>query len=240
MGASPVIVGDLRRARLRPEPRLVSHGASTSAPAREQWKVDAARGQERPLDADPVARRRTASDQILLPGSFLLTSYDAATGKKLWWVGGLSFEMKSTPVIGGDTIYVNGYGAPVNDPGNKVNVPPADEVWKTADADGNGMLSKAEFPKFTQAFWFDVADLDTNGVADAGRVGLLPRRARFGERHARHPPRRLRRHDATRRSAGSTSASVPQLPSPLLYRRRALHGQRQRHRHDAQSRHRRA
>ena len=28
--------------------------------------------------------------------------------------------------------------------------------------------------------------------ADARRVGVLPRRARFGERHARHPPRRLR------------------------------------------------
>ena len=45
--------------------------------------------------------------------------------------------MKSTPVIGGDTIYVNGYGAPVNDPGNKVNVPPAEEVWKSADANGD-------------------------------------------------------------------------------------------------------
>ena len=36
-------------------------------------------------------------------------------------------------------------------------------MWKTADADGNGVLSKAEFPKFTPAFWFDVADLDVNG-----------------------------------------------------------------------------
>ena len=60
---------------------------------------------------------------------------------------GLSFEMKSTPVIGGDTIYINGYGAPVNDPGNKVNVPPADEVWKTADADGNGVLTEGGVPE---------------------------------------------------------------------------------------------
>ena len=71
--------------------------------------------------------------------------------------------MKSTPVIGGDTIYVNGYGAPVNDPGNKVDVPPAEEVWKSADANGDQVLSKAEFPKHTSPFWFDVADLDANG-----------------------------------------------------------------------------
>ena len=72
--------------------------------------------------------------------------------------------MKSTPVIGGDTIYVNGYGAPANDPGNKVTIPSADDVWKTADADGNGLLSKAEFPKFTPAWWFDVVDLDVSGA----------------------------------------------------------------------------
>ena len=138
MGASPVIVGDLVDPRLRSEPRLVHDGASTSAPARVQWKVD--RPEAKSGHSTPILwRGPDGKDQILLPGSFLLTSYDAATGKKLWWVGGLSFEMKSTPVIGGDTIYVNGYGAPVNDPGNKVTVPPADEVWKTADADGNGV-----------------------------------------------------------------------------------------------------
>ena len=71
--------------------------------------------------------------------------------------------MKSTPVIGGDTIYVNGYGAPVNDPGQQGHGAAADEVWKTADADGNGVIAKTEFPKYTQAFWFDVADLDVNG-----------------------------------------------------------------------------
>jgi hypothetical protein len=93
-----------------------------------------------------------------------VTSGGTNGGAKLWWVGGLSFEMKSTPVIGGDTIYVNGYGAPVNDPGNKISVPMADEVWKTADANGDGVLSKAEFPKFTPGFWFAVADLDLNGT----------------------------------------------------------------------------
>ena len=79
--------------------------------------------------------------------------------------------MKSTPVIGGDTIYVNGYGAPVNDPGNKVDVPPAEEVWKSADANGDKLLSKPEFPKYTPACWFDVVDLDGNGSLTPGRVG---------------------------------------------------------------------
>jgi hypothetical protein len=79
-------------------------------------------------------------------------------------------------VIAGDTIYVNGYGAPVNDPGKKITIPPADEVWKMADADGNGVISKAEFRAYTQPFWFDVADLDTNGSLTRDEWGTTAQR----------------------------------------------------------------
>ena len=148
MGASPVIVGDL--VVLACDQSLGSFVMGVNKrTGRVQWKVDrpeAKSGHSTPI----VWRGPDGKDQILVPGSFLLTAYDAATGRKLWWVGGLSFEMKSTPVIGGDTIYVNGYGAPVNDPGKKVTVPPADEVWKTADADGNGVLSKSRVSRSTR------------------------------------------------------------------------------------------
>jgi hypothetical protein len=148
----------------------------------------------------------------------LLTSYDAATGKKLWWVGGLSFEMKSTPVIGGDTIYVNGYGAPVNDPGNKVSVPTADEVWKTADADGNAVLSKAEFPKFTGAFWFAVADLDTNGSLTRDEWSYY--RAALDSENGMLAIRLGGSGDMTDTAIRwKYQRSVPQLPSPILFNR---------------------
>ena len=54
MGASPVIVGDLRRARVRSEPRLVHHGGRQ---AHRQGAVEgrSAGSEERPLDADPLA-----------------------------------------------------------------------------------------------------------------------------------------------------------------------------------------
>mgnify|MGYP006156812289 CR=1 FL=1 len=40
------------------------------------------------------------------PGSFLLTAYAADSGKRVWWVGGLSFELKSVPIIHGDTLFL--------------------------------------------------------------------------------------------------------------------------------------
>jgi outer membrane protein assembly factor BamB len=214
MGASPVIVGDL--IILVCDQSLDSYLLAVDKRSGQvRWKVqrpEAKSGHSTPV----VWRGPDGRDQVIVPGSFLLTAYDPATGNKLWWVGGLSFEMKSTPVIGGDTIYVNGYGAPVNDPGNEVKIPPAPDVWKTSDADGDGVLSKAEFPRFTPAFWFGVADLDGNGsltteewayyrAAVESENGMLAiRLGGSGDMSDRAIRWKYRR-------------SVPQLPSPLLY-----------------------
>ena len=214
MGASPIIVGDLLV--LSCDQSLGSYlMAVDKRTGKVRWKVD--RPEAKSGHSTPILwRAPDGKDQLLLPGSFLLTSYDPATGRKLWWVGGLSFEMKSTPVIGGDTIYVNGYGAPVNDPGNKVSVPPADDVWKTADADGNGQLSKAEFPKFTQAFWFDVADLDTSGALSKDEWAYY--RAALDSENGMLAIRLGGSGDMTDKAIRwKYQRSVPQLPSPLLY-----------------------
>ena len=126
--------------------------------------------------------------------------------------------MKSTPVIGGDTIYVNGYGAPVNDPGNKVSVPTADEVWKTADADGNDVLSQAEFPKFTPAFWFGVADLDINGSLTKEEWSYY--RAALDSENGMLAIRLGGSGDMSDTAIRwKYQRSVPQLPSPILFNR---------------------
>jgi hypothetical protein len=214
MGASPVIVGD--NVILACDQSLGSYiMAVDKRTGRIVWKVD--RPEAKSGHSTPILwRGPDGRDQVLLPGSFLLTSYDAATGRKLWWVGGLSFEMKSTPVIRGDTIYVNGYGAPVNDPGNKVTVPMADEVWKTADRDGDGAISKTEFPKFTPAFWFDVADLDTNGSLSKDEWAYY--RAALDSENGMLAIRLGGSGDMTDTAIRwKYQRSVPQLPSPLIY-----------------------
>jgi len=214
MGASPVIVGDL--VILACDQSLGSYiMAVNKRTGRVQWKVD--RPEAKSGHATPIVwRGQDGKDQILIPGSFLLTSYDAATGKKLWWVGGLSFEIKSTPVIGGDTIYVNGYGAPVNDPGNKVNIPVADDVWKTADADGNGVLTKSEFPKFTAGFWFDACDLDASGSLSRDEWAYY--RAAIESENGMLAIRLGGSGDMSEKAIRwKYQRSVPQLPSPLLY-----------------------
>jgi outer membrane protein assembly factor BamB len=214
MGASPVIVGDLLV--LACDQSVGSYVmAVEKRTGNVRWKVD--RPEAKSGHSTPILWRGIdGKTQIILPGSFLLTSYDAATGRKLWWVGGLSFEMKSTPVIGGDTIYVNGYGAPVNDPGNKVTVPAADEVWKTADADKDGTISKTEFPKYTPAFWFDVADLDLNGSLSKDEWAYY--RAALDSENGMLAIRLGGSGDMSDKAIRwKYQRSVPQLPSPLLF-----------------------
>jgi outer membrane protein assembly factor BamB len=214
MGASPIVVGDLLILACDQSVGSFVMAVNTRT-GRLQWKT--ARPEAKSGHSTPVLWRGSdGKDQILLAGSFLLTSYDVATGRKLWWVGGLSFEMKSTPVIGAETIYVNGYGAPVNDPGHKIQVPSADAVWPGADADGNGVLSKAEFPKFTPAFWFDVADLDRNGSLSRDEWAYY--RAALDSDNGMLAIRLGGSGDMSDTAIRwKYQRSVPQLPSPLLF-----------------------
>jgi len=214
MGSSPIVVGDLLI--LACDQSVGSFiMAVNKRTGRVQWRSErpeAKSGHSTPI----IWRGLDGQDQILLPGSFLLTAYELATGRKRWWVGGLSFEMKSTPVIGGDTIYVNGYGAPLNDPGNKVTVPAADIVWPTDDLNGDGVLSKAEFPKFTPAFWFDVADLDHDGVLTRDEWAYY--RAAVDSENGMLAIRLGGSGDMTDKAIRwKYQRTVPQLPSPLLY-----------------------
>jgi outer membrane protein assembly factor BamB len=215
MGASPVIVGDL--VVLNCDQSVGSFLLAVDArTGRERWRT--ARPEAKSGHATPIVwRAQDGRDQILVAGSFLLTAYEPASGRKLWWVRGLSFEIKSTPVIGGDTLYINGYGSPENDPGRKVTVPPADEVWKAADADGNGVLGRTEFPKYTAAFWFDACDLDGNGTLSKDEWEYY--RAALDSENGMLAIRLGGSGDMTASAVRwKYQRAVPQLPSPLLYK----------------------
>ena len=214
MGASPVIVGDqiLLPIDQSTNSYLLAVDKRTG---HERWRTP--RPEARSGHATPIVwRAPDGRDQILLPGSFLLTAYDAQTGERRWWVRGLSFEIKSTPVVSGDTLFINGYGAPVNDPGNKIVVPPADEVWPKADADGNGTLAQAEFAPIGVRGWFVIADLDANGAVTRDEWEYY--RAALDSENGLLAIRLGGSGDMTDRSVRwRYHRAIPQLPSPLIY-----------------------
>ncbi len=221
MGASPVIYNDLLLLAVD-QSRDSYFAAYDKKTGKERWKTprpEATSGHATPI----VWRGPNGRDQILLPGSFLMTAYDPANGQKLWWVRGLSWEIKSTPVIDGDVMYINGYGSPEGDPDRKVTLPSADEAWATADADKDGVLNKGEFPKgpaaerrFPPAGWFGVADLNQNGTIEKPEWEYM--RAALESENGMLCIRLGGSGDMTEKSiVWKYRRSVPQLPSPILY-----------------------
>ncbi|MEQ1830866.1 MAG: PQQ-binding-like beta-propeller repeat protein [Pirellula sp.] len=165
MGASPILCDG--RLILVCDHNLDSYIAAFHLATGELlWKTkraEATSGHCSPI----IYRPNEGEAQIITVGSFYLTSYSAASGDKLWWVGGLCFEMKSTPVIHGDLVFINGYGSPQNEPEASFKIDDFSTVVSTKDTDADGLLNVQEMPDKLSKNFFSVVDLDSNGKLDA-------------------------------------------------------------------------
>src|ERR1044071_5340485 len=144
MGASPILAGDLVVMPCDQDTNsfLVAVDKNTG---RVRWKVDrpwVISGYSTPILYKP----KDGPAQIIIPESFQLTAYSVDKGEQLWWVRVLACEMKSIPVLDGDTLYINGWGLPENQPGKQVMIPPFEEILPKYDADKDGRITMAEGP----------------------------------------------------------------------------------------------
>jgi outer membrane protein assembly factor BamB len=155
--------------------------------------------------------------QAIVAGSHRLTGYDVATGKELWWVRGLPWQIKTTPVIDGDVVYFSGWSAETN-PGEQEIVPDWEEALAKFDRNKDGKLAKDEVsdPR-AKARFEEYLDLD--------RTGFLEERdwKQFQERRLGEAALRAYRiggqGDVTESNfLWKNSRSLPNVPSPLFYR----------------------
>jgi outer membrane protein assembly factor BamB len=213
MGASPILVGDM--VILAVDQTNDSYLLAVSREdGSEVWKTprpEAKSGHATPILWDDD----TGRTQLLIPGSFFLTAYDVANGDKLWWVSGLSFEIKSTPVIHDGLIFVNGFGSPMQQPGNQPDIPPFEEAL-ARDADGNGKLSRDEVQGTPAAGWMGFTDLDHDGAYDADDWAYF--RAAITSENGTLAIKLGGEGDMTEQNVvWKYHRAVPQLPSPIIY-----------------------
>lgn len=156
--------------------------------------------------------------QLIVPGSYQLASYEAATGKKLWWVTGVTWQVKTAAVVDGKRVFMSAW-APGADAGSRRFFPPFDEVAKIGDANGDGKLAPDEIPEEMRhtGSWRAI-DLDGDGYMDARDWGFY--RARWSSRNvtlAVEP--KGGRGDLTKTHVvWDHERAVPVVSSPLLYR----------------------
>ena len=214
MGASPIVVDDL--VVLACDQSTGSFIAAFDRnTGRERWRTprpEARSGHSTPI----VYTQPRGPKQVILPGSFLLSAYAADTGKRLWWVGGLSFELKSVPVVEGDTLYINGFGSGENEPGRRVAVAPSADVFPAADKDKNRKLTTEELPTKHAADALAFIDLDGDKALSVEEWDYY--KAAMDSENGMLAIRLGGSGDMTVKSVRwAYRRAVPQLPSPLIY-----------------------
>jgi len=111
-----------------------------------------------------VHRPPSGPAQLIVPGSYQLIAYSIEDGRKLWWVRGTTWQVKSAPVIGGGVLYFNGW-APGGDPGEQLDLPPFSEVVARYDANKDGKMARDELPKpYGPTGSWEAIDLDRDGL----------------------------------------------------------------------------
>jgi outer membrane protein assembly factor BamB len=170
--------------------------------------------------ATPILYRpKQGGEQIVVSGAYEVAGYSLERGEKLWWLGGMAWQAKSTPVLDGDVLHVHSWMASPVELGQKQNlVDPFEQVVAERDADRDGKLSPEEVPdpEFKK-LWF-LLDLDKDSKLDVREWNI--QRARGTAGNGLFAIRLGGRGDLT----GSAilwryQKSLPNIPSPLLDRK---------------------
>lgn len=214
-GASPVLAGNtlLMNCDQDTGSFLLALDKDTG---RTLWRTErnhAQRGYSTPV----LYRAADGSDQVLVAGSYRLSGYDLKTGKEIWYIRRLPWQIKPTPVIAGDVVYFSTW-AGESEPGEQENVPSFEEALAQLDANKDGKLSKAEIkdPKVVARF-DEYLDLDDSGFLEAHDWQQF-RERRLGE-NAIRAYRLGGKGDITESHLlWKQSKSLPNVPSPLVYR----------------------
>ena len=178
----------------------------------QKWKVerpDFTNGYSTPILYQP----ENGPLQAIVAGSVRLTAYDVETGQEVWWVRGLPWQMKSTPVMDRNNLYIHG----VAGDGQWAEVSSFDEALQRLDANRDQKLSKSEGrtdPIVGE--WWGTMDVNGNGTVEVREWMIfrdrgLSRNAVFGFRLGG-------KGDMTNANLlWRYDKAVPAVPSPLLY-----------------------
>lgn len=216
MGASPVVAGD----RLffvvdqDTDSYLLSLDKNTGKQLWRTPREGVVHGHATPTLFQPEGGEL----QVVIPGSYLLASYSAATGREVWSVRGLSWQIKTTGIAHDGVIYVTGW-APGADAGESRPLPPFADVCKEIDANGDGKLSPEELnpSKYKHGGSWRAIDLDANNAIDEREWGFY--RARRSARNVTMAvkPGTARGDLTDTHVLWRNEKFVPQVSSPLLY-----------------------
>ena len=179
------------------------------------WKVERPES-TRSYSTPAILTPKSGPVELIVPGAYQMTSYNAETGEKLWWVRGMSWQPKSVPSVDGDIIYAHWWesGGEAEEP---TETPEFTEVLKKYDSDGDKKLSFSELaaePRLQRG----LSDIDLNGDNLVDDRDWNFHRAKRASRNTLIAVRGGGRGDVTNSPnvLWRIQKFLPNLPSPLL------------------------
>ena len=214
-GTSPILAGDTLIMNIDQDTGSYLLALDKNS-GRVVWRT------ERPLAqrgyATPVLYRSPDKTlQVLVAGSYRLSGYNVQSGKEIWWIRHLPWQIKPTPVVSGNEIYFVTYSGE-SDPGAQEKIPSFNEALAKWDLNKDGKLSKEEITDPGAKDRFDeYLDLDDSGFLEE-RDWKQYQERRLGENGLR-AYRLGGQGDLTESNLlWKNSRSLPNVPSPLVYR----------------------
>lgn len=176
------------------------------------WKKD--RSERTRGFSTPVLHKADGRLQAVIAGSGRLIAYDVDNGEEVWFVRGLTWQVKPTPVVDGDIAYVLGW-AGGSDQGNQETLPSWADVLASKDLNKDGKLAKDELTPQQQKD-FGEADLERDGFM--GQRDWEKYRDKRASVNSVMAVRLGGKGDMTEKSiVWRYYKSLPNAPSPLLY-----------------------
>jgi len=213
LGASPVLVKD-KLLMICDQESGSFFLALDKKTGKTQWRVE--RPEYTRGFATPVLYQAADGElQVIISGALQLTAYSVETGKEVWWVRGLTWQMKSTPVMDDKLIYVHGWAGGA-DEGQQEVIPPFEEVLAQLDTNHDGKLSQDEIRDEKVKNDWKSYDLDRDGVLNERDWRFY--RSRRAAQNAVIAFRLGGHGDMTEKNfVWRYQKALPNVPSPLLY-----------------------
>jgi len=215
MAASPILAGDklLMICDQNNDSYLLAVDKNDGHTLWKTERPEVTHGFSKPI----LYRPEAGPAQVIVPGSYQIIAYAVETGEKLWWVRGLTWQVKSMPVIAGSILYFNGW-APGGDAGEQAQLPTFQEVLTKCDRNHDGKLAQDELPKQWQptGSWGAI-DLDRDGLLNERDWNFF--RARRAAQNSIIAVRLGGRGDLTDTNIlWRYSKVLPDVPCPLIYK----------------------
>ncbi|MEW6306392.1 MAG: PQQ-binding-like beta-propeller repeat protein [Verrucomicrobiota bacterium] len=217
-GTSPVLAGDF--VLLQCDQDLGSFLLALDRySGRQVWKAE--RSEFRRAFTTPLVWRHAGGEEVVVPGSLALTSYNLKDGKLLWTVRGMARVANASPVAGDGLLFVSSW-TPGQEPGAIIEMPRFKDYAPANDKNEDGKITLDEVPNSALRGRFGQIDLDKDGIATPEEWDGMADMFVQAE-HALFAVKPGGRGDITKSHvAWKQSRALPYVSSPLFYQGRVF------------------